>query len=172
MANSYISVASQKLTAAANVVTFSSIPTVVGTTTIKDLIVVVHSGSTSAGGDAVKMSFNGDTAANYNTRIIESSGSSLQNGVWNTTGIANSYNTIMFSGSTYYATCTFHINNFASTAMVKTVVGRSGRGEKAISLFVGDWNSTAAITSISFKMGDPAANFSAGSTFALYGIES
>jgi hypothetical protein len=59
--------------------------------------------------------------------------------------------------------------NYSNTVTNKTVIARGNTTDFAVRASVGQWRSTAAITSIAVKMG--SSQFAAGSSFTLYGIK-
>ena len=153
------------LTTSSASVTFSSIPG-----GYKDLVLVVQAGSTSAGGDAIMMQFNGDTSySNYFNVFMEGDGSTATSGAWTTNGIANSYNTVHFSSAANGA-LVWQVMDFTTTDKHKSTLVRSNRASSGVSGAAGRWANTAAITSITLVYGNPAASFSAGSTFRLLGV--
>lgn len=154
----YTPIARQVLDSAQSTVTFSSIP---GTYT--DLVLIAN-GSTTTTTANIRFQFNGDTAGNYSrTRVLgdgsaasserESNVGSMAIGDWGTDRC-----TVLVS-----------IQNYANTSTFKTVLSRSN-SEGFVSAYVGLWRKTPeAITSITFFKN--SANFTAGSTFTLYGIK-
>lgn len=153
----YALIESQTLGSAQATVTFSSIP---GTYT--DLV-VVWSGSTSSG-NLVKMEFNGDTGANYSSTLVwgmsgAASGSSSRYSVgWQfVIPDATQQNTI------------FHVMDYSNTTTFKTAIGRANVASTSVGASVILWRNTNAITSASLKTSSD--NFTAGSTFRLYGIQ-
>lgn len=161
---SYTAIASQTLTSSASSVTFSSIPG-----TFRDLVLVIQAGSTSGGGDAVKMRFNSDSANNYSNVFMEGDGSTATSGTWTTNGIANSYNTVHFSSASN-GSLLWQVMDYATTDKHKSTLVRSNRASSGVSGAAGRWANTAAITSVTLVYGDPGASFTSGSTFSLYGI--
>jgi hypothetical protein len=60
--------------------------------------------------------------------------------------------------------------DYSQTDKHKTVLAKSYANIAYFSMFAGRWPSTSAITSISLFVGGGTWTFSAGSTFALYGV--
>jgi hypothetical protein len=162
--STYTPIASQTLASAASSVTFTSIPQ-----NFTDLILVTNEKQTSTRASALR--FNSDSGSNY-----------TQTGLYGTGSTAGSYRTtsttlIYYS---YYAASTtsnfnmnsiVHINNYSNTTTNKTVLSRANNADNGVDAIVGLWRNTAAITSITLTM-ENLSNFSAGSTFNLYGIVS
>jgi hypothetical protein len=131
-----------------------------------DLVIVLN--ATSTGDTQVRLGFNSDTGTPYSSSIMGTDGSS-------TFSIRVSNEASMNIGGVGQTTGTniIHINNYSNTNINKTVLGRYSElspsyGEAALK--VGLWRKTAAINSITFTLG--TGNYSAGSTFSLYGIKS
>jgi hypothetical protein len=156
MPSTYEPIATQTLGSATNTVTFSSIS---GSYT--DLVLVQNSTGVSGAG-ASHLRFNGDTGANYSrTRL-------LGNGT-----AASSYRE---SGANYIAsdapnssisTTIWNIMNYSNSTTNKTVLYRDNSTAYVVAQ-VGLWRNTSAITSLSITV--DAGNYTAGSTFSLYGI--
>jgi hypothetical protein len=166
MPATYEPISTQTLGSAVQTVTFSSIPS-----TYTDLVVVVNAFS-SVGGD-LYVSFNGDSAANYSRTIMWGDGTSAGS-LRNTR--ADGYGFIIL---TYYGSVTttqggsvhtVNIMNYSNTTTNKTVLARPSSAGSGVDASVGMWNSTAAITSMTFDLAS-TRTFSAGSTFTLYGIK-
>jgi hypothetical protein len=159
--NTYEPIATTTLTSAVPSVTFGSIPQ-----TYTDLIIVQNSIGTVSN-DSVNLQFNSDTGSNYSVTRLTGNGSaaasnrysnqpSLQIGDYQQT-------------SSEFAIYTAHIMNYSNSTTNKTVLSRSNTASQWVALMVGLWRNTAAITSIRLLPG--SGNFSAGSTFTLYGIK-
>lgn len=166
----YTPIATQTLTSATATVTFSSIPQ-----TYTDLVLVTSIFSTSVSGWG--MNFNSDvTSGNYGYIVSDGQGTSVQTvrqtapgrlqiGGWS---VATGSSTKPSIGIT-------NIFSYANTTTFKTALSRSqvynsttGGGVDA---FSGVWKNTNAITSIVVSLDSGSYNFSAGSTFTLYGIQ-
>ena len=157
--STYSTIATTTVSSAANTVTLSSIPS-----TYTDLILIV-AGTTSAGTThSVTIRVNGDTGTNYSVTILDGDGSakasyresnqsSLNLGILATPNQANSI---------------FHFQNYANTAINKSILGRGNNPAGYVRLGVGVWRNTAAINSVSIF--NSATTFAAGTTMTLYGI--
>jgi len=151
---------------AAQTVTLSGIPQ-----TYTDLVVVVNA-QASAQSD-LYVSFNGDSTANYSRTTLYGEGATP-----GSTRItrADGY---LFMILTYYGNVTtvagvsnhiINIMNYANTTTNKTVLARCNAAASGVDATVGMWNSTAAISSMTFDL-PSTRTFSTGSTFTLYGIK-
>lgn len=149
---------------AAATVTFSSI-----SAGYRDLVLVVTGLNNATTGNAT-LRFNGDTASNYTTCVMEASGGLINNNSQTTSYIIGGNN---YSGltQTNISTIMFHIMDFATTDKQKTVLTRSSNGGSAVILTGGRWANTAAITSVQVLTSN-STTYTAGSTFALYGVTS
>jgi hypothetical protein len=144
----------------ANTVTFSAI-----SGSYKDLRLVFCGG---IGSDNASFTINNDTSSVYRCNIIESNGTASSS-VW--TGATGSG--IFASGyilwyNTSGILLTMDILDYSATDKHKTILTRGNNTARAVNAVVNRWPSTDAVTSIRFN--GNGANFTAGSTFALYGI--
>ena len=166
MDKTYEPIATQTLGSAVQTVTLSSIPS-----TYTDLVVVVNAFS-SVNSD-LYVSFNGDSASNYSRTTLWGDGSTA-----GSTRIvrADGY---AFMILTYYGAVTttqgasvhtVNIMNYSNTTTNKTVLARPSSAGQGVDATVGMWNSTAAISSMTFDLAS-TRTFSAGSTFTIYGIK-
>ena len=156
MAATYEKIATTTLGSAAADVTFSSI-----SSAYTDLV-IVGNGSNSAG-STLGIQFNSDTGSNYSNTSLYGSGSSaasLRNSNSNEASFVNWY-------TTFNNTFIINIQNYSNTTTYKTFLARGGNASNFVWASVASWRSTSAITSVKINAN---ANFSAGSTFTLYGI--
>ena len=130
-----------------------------------DLILVAVSANTSAATN-MTIQVNGDTGSNYSRTRINGNGTTAASS-------RNSNETRIYNGdvgnTSVPSVNTVHFMNYSNTTTFKTVVGRYGEGDIQTGAIVGLWRSTAAITSITIN--SESNNFTAGSTFTLYGIK-
>jgi hypothetical protein len=170
MAITYEPIATQTLTSAQSTVTFSSIPAI-----FTDLVLVTSVFSSSASGWG--MNFNSDvTSANYGYIVSDGQGSSVQTVRQTAPGRLQIGGWSIATGSTTKPSIGItNIFNYSNTTTFKQALTRSqvynsttGGG---IDMFSGVWKNTSAITSITISLDSVSYNFSAGSTFALYGIK-
>lgn len=153
------------LSAATNTVTISSIPQ-----TYRDLMLIVSGSKINGGGDWCRIRINNDTTSSpsvfmegdgVNTRSNNSSTSGLTDTYWNATWTAT---------ATTRTVATWHFFDYAKTDKQKHILVRSGRPDGMIAAGTGRWPSTVAVTSLVCALGDPAAQWIAGTKFTLYGI--
>ena len=125
----------------------------------------------SGGADGVKVQFNGDTGANYNFQIFETTGGSsiYASSATNDTSIWMTYRP---SGSTDVPVSArvrfFEVN---STSTMKSLASRYGSIEGYGGTYNGAWKNTNALSSFKFIKGVGASNFLTGSTFLVYGVK-
>jgi len=158
--NTYVALQTQTLGTAAASVTFSSIPQ--GYTDL----VLVASGTATAGNVNANLRFNGDSSALYSDTYISGTGSAAQSA-------RHSNITLMYlQGYGWWdqsqGNTIVHIMNYSNTTTNKTVLSRANFSNNGVSATVGLWRSTAAITSVEFRA--DSSTFTAGSTFTIYGI--
>jgi hypothetical protein len=140
-------------------ITFSSIPQ--GYT---DLVIVEQStGSVAAYSSTY---FNGNnTGTNYSWTYMFGTGASAISGrVPNLNRFEVSYH----STSATPNTMIYHIMNYSNSTTFKTMLSRYNLSNDGVGAYVGLWRQTSAITSITFD--SLSGNYTAGSTFTIYGI--
>ncbi len=161
MPATYEPIATTTLGSAAATVTFTSIS---GSYTD---IVAVFNGTNATSSNGLRIRINGDTGSNYSATILYGTGSSASSSFGtNETSAALGGDV----GSTQ-ATVIIHLQNYSNTTTYKTMLGRGSSAGTWADANVALWRSTAAITSIQFRLGAGTSNFGAGSTFTLYGIK-
>jgi hypothetical protein len=165
MASTYTAIATTTLGSAVASYTFSSIPS-----TYTDLVLVANWAQDSGTQRecAVRVG-NGsvDTGSNYSLTELYGNGSSAasyrRSNVYyldiaiNTTVGAQNMNIV-------------HFMNYSNNTTYKTVLSRHSSAAQEAEALVGLWRSTAIINTIQLIF-EGAVNFSAGSTFTLYGIK-
>jgi hypothetical protein len=160
MASTYEKIATTTLGSAISTVNFNSI-----TASYTDLIFVWNIKQDSD--SSLYMRFNGDTNSNYSTTGLFGDGTSAtsqrlsnnSNGIW--------FRSELISGSNFNPII-YQFNNYSNTNVFKTVISRANNAAEMVGATVGLWRSTSAINSIEIWQG---TEFSAGSTFTLYGIK-
>lgn len=135
--------------------------------TYTDLILVINGKRDldSAGSASITMQFNGDSSSGlYSTTLLYTGG-----------GVTNSGNSLVYIGSVNQrndidtAIIYCNINNYSITNGPKTVMSRWGSAQSAYpAAAAGLWRNNAAINRIDMSC---ANNFTAGSSFTLYGIK-
>lgn len=154
----YDPIASITLGAATASVTFSAIPQ-----TYTDLVIVIFSDQT-ASSDAL-LQFNADTATNYSATVLTGSGAAVVSA-----RSTSASSIVVNAASTTDQISIVNIMNYSNTTTNKTAVYRRNDPAGAhVSVSVGLWRSTAAITSI--RLFSNSSTFTSNSTFNLYGIK-
>jgi hypothetical protein len=141
--------------------TFTTIP---GTYT--DLVLVLGSLTFSSGGNP-QIQFNSDTSTNYSNTDLYANGTSAGS----TRNTSNNYVNVGFSATngsaTEPSTIIVQVMNYANSTTYKTLLGRGNRAGGEVQTNVGLWRSTAAITSMTVKVGSGSLT----GTATLYGIK-
>jgi len=157
--SAWTALANTTLGTSANSVTFSGI-----SGAYRDLRLVFSGG---IGSSNASFTINTDTSSTYLWTTLESNGSSATS-VWN----GNTYGTFANDYILWYDSSgivvTMDILDYSSTDKHKTILTRGNNSTRAVNGVVNRWPSTAAITSI--RLNGNATNFTAGSTFTLYGV--
>lgn len=158
--NTYEAIASQTLSSAASSVTFSSIPA-----TYTDLVLV--SAAIGTGDLQVYGRLNGDSGTNYSNTFLAGNGTSASSIAQTNTNVYQ--NDYYLAVSTDGGLITMNFMNYSNSTTYKTILVRSGLGNKGVNAIVNLWRNTAAITSIALTVS--GNQFAIGSTFSLYGIK-
>jgi hypothetical protein len=162
--STYEPIATQTLGSAAATVTFSSIP---GTYT--DLLLVSTVRYVIGGGESVvQCQVNSDSAGNYSRTRLIGTGSAAT-----TDRSSNNTDFIVGSGTdtaNEWAVGIANFINYSNTTAYKSVLTRTNVTSSRVMAIIGNWRNTAAITSF-LLANNSGGNFSAGSTFTLYGIK-
>jgi hypothetical protein len=154
--STYTPIATTTLGSATGTVTFSSIS---GSYT--DLILVcsvIGNGSTN-----LRFTVNNDSGSNYSGTYMYGNGSSAGSGRTTSQTYALAYGSGIDKGS-----FVLHFQNYSNTTTNKTILCRGDDASNQTNAWVDLWRSTAAINRIDLSGG--GNNYSAGSTFTLYGI--
>lgn len=149
------------LSSTAATVTFASIPA-----TYRDLRVVVNAATSAEGNIFIQV--NNDTGSNYTYVVMRASGGGAQGSTGTSTRIQSNYSTGLQTSSR--AVNTYDIMDYAQTDKHKTILVRANHADE-VDAIAGRWASTSAITSVKLTAND-STTFTAGSTFALYGVKS
>lgn len=148
------------LGSAAASVTFASIPT-----TYRDLRLVVTGQQNTTSDRQATIKPNND-ASNASLVYMDGSGSSTVTGTASNISI---YYIAPGPAANTIAMSTTDIMDYAASDKHKTFLTRSGSSYNPASTYASRWASTAAISSLVIYP-NIGGNFSAGSTFALYGV--
>lgn len=141
-----------------------------------DLILVGIVRGTDAGvTDTLKMQFNADTGSNYGSQNLQGTAAAAS-ATESNSGAQISSATMPAAGeaASYFLFFEMLIPGYASTSWYKHVLIHHARGTgittglRFVNQRMGLWNSTAAITQITFS-GFSTANLKTGSTVRLYG---
>lgn len=120
------------------------------------------------GSDNVEIRFNSDSGSNYSFHNLQGNGASVS-----ATGSATQTNgRVGVDTNTEWWSAIIDIHDYASTSRYKTVrsfTGFDANGSGNVRLMSSLWQSTSAVTSIQLFHG--TYTWTAGSTFALYGIK-
>ena len=167
MPTTYEPIASQTLSSAAGIVTFSSIPQ-----TYTDLVFIVNAKSTFAAYDISAIRING-IGSGYSKTYIESNGSGVSAG----RGSAEiSLRAGYLPGTNYTERSSdmYYFQNYTNTTDYKSVICRCNAVNTSVNFNVQTQISmvttTNAITQITLQTAN-GSSLLAGSTFALYGIK-
>lgn len=150
MASALVPLQNITLSSAQSSVTFANIPS-----TFRDLRLVVT--ATASGNYNVPIYFNGSTTG-YNSIYMEGNGSSVFGG-----------NLTNYAGIVYGSNLSqsiIEVIDYTSTKN-KTFVSKLAVSTNAAGFTMGEWASSAAVTSVALTIG---GTWSIGSTFALYGV--
>jgi hypothetical protein len=166
--NTYVAL---KTTTVSNTTTASVDLDVSGITGYTDLVVVATVGSDTAGGQVIRMRFNGDTSSNYSRTYLSGSGSAPFSGRNTSLGYMpiDAYSNVP-NGSGLYEANIIQIMNYNQTNTFKTVLSRSNMASYGVDTSVGSWfkSTKEAITLITLLTN--TGYWSVGSTFTVYGI--
>lgn len=154
--SAYVPLANTTVAVTATSITFSSI-----SQSYRDLVVVITGTSSIAAG--LFWIFNTDnTSTNYNNVYMLGDGGSATSGTAN----SNSWSSMRGSNLTQF---NVSIMDYSATDKHKTVLLRqNSASDSGAFALAGRWSNTAAINSVQLSLG--TSTFSAGTTFALYGV--
>ena len=159
MAAAMVALATTTLGTSASTVTFGSIPA-----TYRDLRLVIH-GASSINSTAQAV-LSGDTGANYTYVNMYGTGSVAGSG-YSTTNLNAAY---FGYPDTAGGVLTADWLDYSATDKHKTYITRSSNAGQYAAAIAGRWASTSAITSMALSL--TSGNWSAGTTFSLFGIVS
>jgi hypothetical protein len=164
--STYTPIATNTLGSASGSVTFSSIS---GSYT--DIVLVANvQRATTAENPSLTLRFNSDTGTNYSMTNLVGSGSTASSSRQSSQNMMNFSYFSMASASNTFSTFILNMMNYSNSTTYKTVVGRSGDAAGGTQATAGLWRSTSAITSVTITNDGSPTNFSAGSSWTLYGI--
>lgn len=160
----YEPIATTTLSSSQSSVTFSSIS---GAYT--DLVIITNTAVTSGTGAIYLRVGNGsvDTGANYSFTYVYGNGFTIQGGrASNRTEAVIDRHATSITGNGIA-----NIMNYSSTDTYKSIISRGNESSNMSIAYINLWRSTSAINIITM-LDENGANFTAGSTFTLYGIAS
>lgn len=166
MAGSFESIASATGTGSSGTITFSSIPSTYQHLQIRYMF------QTVVAGNAMYLTFNNDTAANYVQQRLYGNGSTT------TVGASTAQSRISVDSQATGPTATspvvgiIDIQNYGSTTQNKTLralAGIDANGSGDANLISGLWLSTSAVNRIDLTLG--SSSYTTSTVIALYGIK-
>lgn len=169
--SSFESIATVTITSTSSTVEFTSIPQTYSALQIRGIAKIDMAGYAKE----IYCRLNNDTSANYGSHVLYGDGSNAQAaGPQGTSFMRIAYAGAMGSSPTnQYGTSIIDIQDYTSTTKKKTLRSFSGADANAgggfVALGSGLWLSTSAVTSITLLL--DSANFTSGTSFALYGIK-
>jgi hypothetical protein len=130
-------------------------------------LVLVATGTATAGNVNANLRFNGNSEAVYSDTYMSGTGSAAQSN-------RHSNQTLMYlQGYGWWdqtqGNTIVHIMDYRSSTKYKSVLSRANFSNNGVSALVGMWRKTNPITSIEFRA--DSSTFTVGSTFSLYGIK-
>lgn len=159
--NTYVALRTTTVGTAVSSVSFD----LTGITGYTDLVLVAQPLKSTAGGGTLRYQVNSDTATNYSNTTLFAEGGT----VYSDRASNSSFGRIGFwNGDSVGNTLITNFQNFSNTSTFKTSISRAGNASAIVGAVINLWRSTAAITSI--LVYNDGGNFTAGSTFSLYGI--
>jgi hypothetical protein len=163
MPATYEPIATTTLGSATNTITFSSIPS-----TYTDLK-ISFVGLATANYIRTRLRFNGDTGNNYNFLFLFANGSVANTS--NSSGIsyiqADTEGIIIAQPSFYSFDILSYGGSTRKNCLITCSENKNGSGH--VGKFIGMWNSTAAINSVTLVT--DASTFAAGTIATIYGIK-
>jgi hypothetical protein len=155
--NTYVALATAIATGSQSTITFSSIPQ-----TYTDLVLVCSGNTVNL---ATALLFNNDNGTNYSRTGVRGYSSTADSFRQN----AQSYLAIDASVSQPLQNAIINIQNYSNTTTRKTVLWRTN-SSTGVEAMVGLWYGTIAAINRIDVISTGGTNFSAGSTFTIYGI--
>lgn len=155
--STYTPIANITLASTASSVTFTGIPQ-----NYTDLVLTASGSLTTE--TAMTLRFNDDSANNYSISYLYGNGTSA---IASSEG-PQSVVDVFYMDDNQSNTGIAHIMNYANSTTKKTVISRAAGTESLVISYVGLWQGTAAITSITVLL--DAGSMNSGMTLNLYGI--
>lgn len=156
----YTHINSVTLAAASSSVTFGSIPQ-----NFRDLIVVAAAKYTTSNGGYIGYRLNGNTGNNYSSVYMLGNGSTA----FSSFTSSESFGRFGNAGTGNFESTIFNIFDYSATDKHKTALTRTNIASIYTVAYASRWAITDAVSSI--LLFPDSGNFTADSTFTLYGIE-
>jgi hypothetical protein len=156
--NTYVALATAIATGSQSTITFTSIPQ-----TYTDLVLVCSGNTANV---ATALLFNNDNGTNYSRTAVRGYSSTADS--FRQTSL--SYLAIDASVSQPFQNAIINIQNYSNTTTRKTALWRSNSSTGGVEAMVGLWYGTIAAINRIDVISTGGTNFSAGSTFTIYGI--
>ena len=135
--------------------------------TYTDLKVILYSATGAAFTDEVLIRINGDTGSSYSMTVLGANGSTVQS---SRRSNVTQWHIDNNSPSNIGGVFIMQFMNYSNTTTYKTMLNRSGSGSNALATSANLWRSTAAITSLNFRLAS-LLQYQVGTTFTIYGIK-
>jgi hypothetical protein len=156
----YTQINSITLAAASSSVTFGSIPQ-----NFRDLVLVASVRHSTSNGGYIGYRLNGNSGTNYSSVYMLGNGSTA----FSSSTSAESFGRFGNGGTGNFESTIFNIFDYPATNKHKTALTRTDIASIYTVAYATRWASTDAVTSI--LLFPDSGDFTAGSTFTLYGIE-
>jgi hypothetical protein len=157
----YIQLNSVTLAAASSSVTFSNIPQ-----NYRDLALIQTGTSTNTSINSLQVRMNNDSGSNYAGVVMAADGGSLSSAAFNDSG-----HIVGYAINTGVVVNIVDIIDYSANDKHKTVLSKHNTAsDSRVRYGATRWASNEAVTSLICRV-DTGANWNAGSTFTLYGIE-
>lgn len=156
--NTYVALQTATATGSQSTITFTSIPQ-----TYTDLVLVCSGNTANV---ATALLFNNDNGTNYSRTAVRGYASTADS--FRQTAL--SYLPIDASVSQPFQNAIINIQNYSNSTTRKTALWRSNSSTGGVEAMVGMWFGTIAAINRIDVISTGGTNFSAGSTFTIYGI--
>lgn len=157
----YTQINSVTLAATSSSVLFSSIPQ-----NFRDIILIQTGNSTNTSINSLQIRMNNDSGSNYPSVFMVTDAGAISAGSFTDSGHIAGY-----AINTGVVVNIVNIMDYSTSDKHKTVISRQNTAsDSRVRVIASRWANTAAVTSLLCRV-DTGANWNAGSTFTLYGIE-
>lgn len=159
--SAYVPLANVTLGSASNLVTFSSI-----SQSYKDLVLVIQTRGSGPSSVQIMSRLNGVSSNGYSMQMAIGSSNVAVNSTNNNQANLTGNSSLLRADSDYIGICYFH--DYSVAGKTKTILTRGVNPTQSTNLVLNYLENTSAITS--FTVFPSSTSFTAGSTFALYGV--